>query len=121
LLDQPLRFRKPANAFARLAFAARIVLQAFAIRCLREEPREREFADSRRSGKKQGMRHAFASKGAAQCGHNPFRYQEIPKRALSDALQAGKQRTHGGQNIFGNLFRHAHRAARCVKALNRRP
>jgi len=71
--------------------------QAFAIRCLREEPREREFADSRRSGKKQGMRHAFASKGAAQCGHNPFVTKKFRKghcqtrsRPVSRGLTADK-------------------------------
>jgi hypothetical protein len=70
LLDQALPFGEQRDALAGVTFAAGIVGEAFAIRCLREEPRQGVLANALRAGKKQCVRHTTGAQCATKRGND---------------------------------------------------
>jgi len=72
LFDELLRVSEQGNPLTGGALAAKVVLQAFAIRSLREHARQREFADAARTSEQQGVRNAGCAERSAQGGHDAF-------------------------------------------------
>ena len=72
LLDERLGIGEKRDAFAGFAFAAEIVLQAFAVGGLGEHARECVLAKAARAAEKQGVGDAFAAKRAAEGGDDAF-------------------------------------------------
>jgi hypothetical protein len=70
LFDEFLWISQLGDGFARRAFAAKVVRQAFAIGGLSEHPGERELAYATRPGKQQGVRNASGAQRSTKGGHD---------------------------------------------------
>jgi nitroreductase len=77
LLNQASRVSEQAYAFARVAFAAEIVDQSFAICGLCEHARQRVFSYPAWSGEEQRVRHAFGAQCALQHAYDAFVAKKI--------------------------------------------
>jgi hypothetical protein len=79
LADQGCGIREPRNLPAVFAFAAKIIMNSFAVGRLREHASEREFSNSSRPGEKHCMCNAIRCQHAAQCGDDASIANEFRK------------------------------------------
>ena len=103
-----------SHALAGFAFAAKIVLQALAIRGLCKHARQRVFADPARPRKEQSAGRAVAAQHPAQRGDDAFvaeKFVEAHSAALSRYRQESV-RDNRRQNFFVDCFGRAQRNGR---------
>jgi hypothetical protein len=94
LFDDRFRIGEQRDAFASFAFAAEVVIQAFAIGGLREHACQRVLAEAARAAKEQRMRNSLAAQSAAEGGDDTFIAEKFGEAHGSAAFLRDGQRNN---------------------------